>query len=446
MKKIKYIYMTAALAAIFTSCSQEAPFSAQEENTGRILTSNLSVEVKSDEMLVRSESDLPSPKDFTIEFCKADNLNTSVKKYDTMKSMPEVVSLPVGDYVIKAYYGGVYGTNGEAAAFDKPYYYGVSNTISVEANKILDNFEPITCSLANVKVSVIFDSALANAMSADSKVSVKVGESGTLDFTKDTQNAGYFEFVNGSNSLVATFSGKVNGSSIIETKTYDNVKAGNYYKITFRLHVIDPNDPGNIVPGENGGLTIDATVSYFDHGDSSDKSDVTPDDNEYLEDDMRPENGSTNNGDKEPQEPENPLGAKPEIVGDGVNIDQVNEVTEDMTCRLLITSETSIKEFKVEITSTNPGFLSAVDELLGTKLDLVNEQPNWDDLRSLGLPTGKEVTNPETKDENGNDIVVFDVTSFMPILNGFPGTHTFNVMVTNSGGITAKALQLKVNE
>lgn len=444
MKKINKFLTAALFAATLASCSQEAPFSSGEDGMGHFATSSLSLDVKTDQLAVRSAATVPSASEFTIEFCKASDPSTVVKSYDRMAEMPEVVSLTPGDYVIKATYGGTYGSNGETAGFDKPHYFGQSDPISVKADQISDDTKTIVCRLANVRVSVDFDETLKAAMSPDSKVLVKVGESGELEFTSNTTTDGFFYWVEGSHSLVATFSGKVSGVVTEEIKTYGGVKAGNYYKITFRLHVLDPNDPGELVPDESGLIIVDASVTHKDFGDT----DAGLEDDSYVEDDMRPENGEKPGKPDEPSEPSDPTDptAKPvTIVGVGVDIDKVNLVTDDMTCKLNIITESQIKEFLVNITSNNPGFMSALEDFGFTEtLDLVNENDMWTTLGQLGLPTGEEVTNPTAKDENGNDLVVFDVTTFMSILNGFEGLHEFKLTVTNAGGTVVKTLKLEV--
>ena len=65
---------------------------------GRVLASALSVELKTDEKLVRS-SGVPDVSDFTVDFIKADNLEDSPVKHFRYGDMPEVVTLPVGEYV-----------------------------------------------------------------------------------------------------------------------------------------------------------------------------------------------------------------------------------------------------------------------------------------------------------------------------------------------------------
>ena len=112
MKRIIYIYSIIALALGMASCSTEAPLQCGiPKREGRVLASALSVELKTDEKLVRS-SGVPDVSDFTVDFIKADNLEDSPVKHFRYGDMPEVVTLPVGEYVARAYYGGDYGSEG----------------------------------------------------------------------------------------------------------------------------------------------------------------------------------------------------------------------------------------------------------------------------------------------------------------------------------------------
>ena len=101
MKRIIYIYSIIALALGMASCSTEASLQCGiPKREGRVLASALSVELKTDEKLVRS-SGVPDVSDFTVDFIKADNLEDSPVKHFRYGDMPEVVTLPVGEYVAR---------------------------------------------------------------------------------------------------------------------------------------------------------------------------------------------------------------------------------------------------------------------------------------------------------------------------------------------------------
>lgn len=452
MKKFKNIYYLAAgFILAMTSCAKEAPFSAEsQEGVGRILVSSLSIDVKSEEVAVRSASTVPSTKDFSIEFYKTSDPETVVKKYEKYSSMPEVISLAAGEYIIKAVYGGTYGTNGETAAFDKPYYIGTSDPFTVVAEQINQAPKTIVCKLANVRVSVIFDDNLKAAMSSNSKVSVKIGQSNVLDFYPSQNGSnianGYFRFNENDAVLTATFSGKINGENVEETKTYNKIKEGLYYKITFRLHTFDPNDPGDIVPDENGGLNVDASVTYTEY---EDNNNLNPGEESYMEDDMRPQEGEDPGTGDEPGQ-DDPSGddvIDPSIEGpqitasEGVNLEGVNDVATLTSCVLYIHCDAGIKEFVVDIDS--PDLVKDLQGMSGWTssaghLDLINPEDKKDFLTSLlGREVGECLIGEKDMD--------FDITMFLTMLGSFKGVHKFNVTVKDLNNKTSFAsLQLEI--
>lgn len=471
MKKINKIYTFLAVALGLASCSNEAPFSADyPEGSGRVLTSSLDVQVKTENPKVRADQNgIPAPADFKVEFFNKENETKAEKTYESYGKMPEIVVLPAGEYKIVVSYGEDYDEYGSNAAFNKPHYEGSSDYFTVEKDKIIDNLDPIICRLVNVRVAVKFDASLKDKMSPDSKVSVKVGDSGnSLNFDVNTTQDGYFEYAEGSNTLAATFTGKVEDVEVIETKTFDDVKKGNYYVITFRLHSADASGNGNIDPDhDDSDFVVDASVSYVVNNDT-DLNDATPDDEQdlYLEDDMRPENGEDPNVGNQPgtedpgTDPENPddpnnpddgqKGTVPIFTTEGVDLDKVNDLVEDMTIIIYITSETTINKFDVEINSDNDGFLSAIDDMIGSSFSLIElnkDEGLGNSLSQLGFPVGSDVTNPTENDENGNAKIKFEITSDLQnLLNGFPGTHQFKLIVGNSAGMESKTLKIKVND
>lgn len=446
MKKIKYTYLILALAAGLASCSTEAPFSEERlDGEGRLLTSAIAVELKAEENLVRAASTEPDVNDFTVEFLNTGNLDAPVASY-RYGEMPEVVILPVGDYVARAYFGGEYGAEGATAAFSAPYYKGESVQFSIEENKITDNIGTVECSLANVKVTILFDENLVKVMSEDSKVTVKVGEKGSLSFTKNTDESGYFHYDEGSNTIAAEFSGIVDGDKTEESKSYPNVQPGNHYRITFKLHSIDPNEPGEINPGAEGEeIKIDATVQLEDRtGEGTNVGDPS-DEDIYMEDDRYPSEGDPEPG---PDDPGNNPGEGPTITAEApINLDQINEIVtnpdavaggadpEYVKCVLKVHSDSGITGFLVEIKSNTltPDELSQVD--LSDKLDLVNPGALKDKISGLGLPVGDEV--------KGKNDLDFDISGFMGLLCLLgEGNHEFILKVTDSKGTVQATLKL----
>lgn len=441
MKRYYNIFLNIALLLFLGACSQEAPFiEDKEEGEGRFLSSALSVEVSTDERLVRSESDgVPDVADFTVAFYDADHPDVVVKSF-TYGSMPEVVTLPVADYIVKAYYGGTYGADDSKAAFGAPYYLGESNRFSVAKDMIIDTVDPIVCRLSNVRVTILFDEKLVAAMDEDAKVSVRVGQSGALDFTKATDKSGYFAFDEGSNTMSAEFSGVINGEPVIESKSYDNVKPGNHYRITFKLHAVDPQEPGGINPGDEGSeIKVDASIQLDDFSGNGGSDVGEPGDNEiYMEDDRYPKN--------EPDEPDDPgtdTGSGPQITArEPINLDDWNIAVDGLKCVLDVHSDSGITRFKVKIDSpkltdevlTGVGLAAEFDLVTGKTAAGVDVKEG---LESLNLPVGDNV--------KGQKDVVFDVSKFMGLLGIYGAAdHLFILTVTDAeNNTTVKKLKLR---
>lgn len=420
MNKILNIIMALCLLTIVSGCSKEHEF--EETGYGKVNTRSLTVELIN-ETETRA-GDGVALADFKVEFFKKGSTEAAATyRYG---DMPEVVELPVGTYTATATYG-----ENPSAAWESPYYKGETLTdFEVKADQVTIVNDPIVCSLSNVKVTVYFSEELTAAMSADSKVSVKVGEHGTsLEFGKsDEGKAGYFAYVADSRTLAATFIGEVQGYSTTETKVYDDVNPGNHYKILFKLHTPD-EEPGDI----SGTLHVDATVAIENVNRT-----ITDDNETILVDDMRP-------GEDPKDDPKDPSeNSAPTIVGVApINLDGVNEVTGSSTVKVNVksTAPEGIQEFKVEIISEN----LTKDELegmgLSTHLDLVNPGDLLDPLQGLGFLKEGQTSLKGEKD------LEFDISSFMTPLSIFgPNTHKFKFTVSDSYGTTEKTLILKVIE
>ncbi|MCH5239310.1 MAG: DUF4493 domain-containing protein [Muribaculaceae bacterium] len=440
MKTIYTIALGFLLSLGFLSCNKEKPFEGEStEGTGRFLTSAINVEVKAEEAVTRTAG-VPTPDEFTVAFCKKETLNEALYQYN-YKEMPEVVTLPVGEYIVKAFYG----NDNIVAAFDAPAYYGESEILKVENGKVIDVVNPIVCTLYNVRVAVYFDQALKEVMGEDVKVAVKVGESGALDFTSGTESDGFFKYDEDSSTLSAVFTGTVNGAYLTETKTYDKIKRGTYYKLTFKLHGVETGaeEPGS----SSGSLKIDATVTFHDQSGNGGLN-VDPDSEEYLEDDRYPGNGDTEDPGEQPGQPVDPDNKTlPWMESDDVDINTVTDISdweEGKSLAVKILSPSLLTKFVCIIDSSTltPKELESVN--LKSELDLINDTDLFDNLGGLGFPVGEDITNPKTQDEDGNYIIVFDITKFVTMLNALgEGTHNFIFNLENEAGEKVCTLKLK---
>ena len=460
MKTKKYLYIALASFA-FASCNSEDPFEGDgKEGDGRFLTSSIDLEVKGDDFATRSVG-VPAPEEFTVSFYSADE--NSLPQGEALQTylytkMPEVVSLPVGRYVAQATYGGNYG-EGKNAAFDAPYYKGTSESFEISLGSILDNLSPVVCRPANVKVSVSFDKELLDVMGEGGKVSVRVGESGVLDFTPNTDAEGYFAYDEGSTTLTATFTGVVQGVQTSEIKTFDGVKPGLFYRVAFKLHRVDPNEPvypeepveGDIVVDKNdgSGIKLDASVSYKDvYGDEGLSTDFVED--EYLEDDLRPggstaddNTGGENPGEGDNKDPENPdeddptnpdnPDKTPPTFKEVGSTKEKNYDPEEFSVDILSSSEKGFTGFVVDIISDSltPEVLVGVN--LTDHIDLIHPGEFGEKIKALGFPIEDGV-------EGQQKVNVSIDPSFLGLLRALGKSNTeFKFTVTDEYGTTVKS-------
>lgn len=450
MKKYIYIMLAVVLAGIFASCSKDAPFdSADARGYGQLLTASLDVSLGNTQgpRSLRHKgvrAAVPSVRDFTVEFY-LDGSDTPEVSYK-YSDMPEIITLPVGNYRAVASYG-----SNSPAAWDEPYYAG-ETTFEIIADEITDKVDPIECSLSNVRVSIDFEQSLRDKMAAGASVTVKVGkgdndpEAGILVFTTDDieqDRSGFFAYADGSTTLAATFNGIVDGSQSVMTKSYTNVKPGMHYMITFKLRDAANEDPGFINPGGDGFVNVDSSIEEENMNRDVDSSE------DGINDDMRPQEGEPTPDQPGGDEPSDPASPAPEItVESPATLDGVNElevVEKDgenvsaypIVLKIFSHADAGITTFKVKIDSNTltPSELESVN--LTDELDLVNPGKYAPDLINLGFEVNV----------GGKKEVTLEITKFVPLLCVLgEGTHNFIITVGDANGTTTRTLKLHNNE
>ncbi len=436
MNKYIKISLSLAIVAMLGACAKDEPFTGKDyQGEGKVLKSALTLEINNADgvqrFYARTRAVAPSVDDFTVDFTREGETSPYVSY--TYKNMPEIVTLPAGAFTAVAHYG-----ENAAQAWEEPYFYGETKFIVV-ADKITDDVEPIVAKLNNIRVTIKFDSSLRNVMGSDAKVTVKVGESGSLDFTaSDEERSGYFAYVENSNSLTATFTGLVEGFNVVETKGYDNVAPGSHYNIVFRLHDAGAEDPGTIT----GGVTVDAFVEIVDMNVTLD-----PEEDEILKDDLRPVEGDEENPDT-PDVPGDDTKTKPqasalEPSGDyegytKLNLAAVNEVTDKLYCAWKVESKApgGFQKFDVEINSDTltPDELEGVG--LQKNLDLINPGQFEETLSGLGFPVNL----------GGKSEAEFDITGFLSLMALLgEANHEFKLTVTDANGTSVISIKLHTN-
>lgn len=413
--------MLAMVWLALPSCSKEDPFQpggsgGSDGKTGTVNFRKMLVEVNSQENQVRATD--VNVGEFLVEVVSS----TSVTEYvGTYADMPEIVTLPVGDYTVT-----VKSPSNPDAAWESPYYEGSQN-FTVKENEVTF-VDPVVCKLANVKVTVKYDPALQRVMDDDCAVTVQAGTGGQLVYAKAEARSGHFRYVSGEGTatLVATFRGTVDGNAEENFRTYTDVAPGNHYIITYRLKT--PGGPEPDITGTvNPGVNVDAVVEVVNMNVNVDVDD------DILPDTDRPQQGDPDNPD--PPTPPTPDKEPPTVVSTingSTDYDSPVEVTSSMSVKVKVTSLTGITAFTVDIVSDTltPETLGSVN--LTDHLDLVNPGSFEGALSGLGFPVNVG---------GMKDVPEFDISQLVPLLGALgPGDHKFILTVSDSNGTTVETL------
>lgn len=177
MKNI-YLITVCLLALSLVSCQKE------EAHT-RVETGSLHIDVDVFLRVNELNSALKSTaqtENFKVTIFKADG--TVALVFDNASDIPAVIELETGDYYVEAH-----SDNNLPAAFENPYYYGVSAVFTISSNS--QESVLVSCELANTIVTVIYS---ANIVSSFSTYSTTVSSpEGSLVYLETESRMGYFK-------------------------------------------------------------------------------------------------------------------------------------------------------------------------------------------------------------------------------------------------------------
>lgn len=436
--KFLYTLLSIALLLPFTACKDETweKEREKEEASGRLSLSTINLEIVNSKAF--DENTIPAVDDFIVEILRNGELYQTFWSYGTM---PSEIILPTGTYTVRARSGDV-----KAAAWWSPYFVG-TNSITIREDEVTE-VETIMCRLANIRVTINIDPELRSLISDDSYIRVAYqnenDDSKILTYTMDAidnDHEGYFEHLEGGKTLIASFVGKVDGEDTMWDIPCVNLGAGEHRVITLSLRG-NGETPGNTPGGdENPGGEEDNKPGDNLGDDDGNGGDNEDDDNSGtielsnglkidvtitvhnltyvidIDDDIFGGNQGGNN------QPENPgddgngdnTGSKVTVSFESsyLNLDGVNDARlfgpDLRPAVLLIKSETGFKHIFVKIDSPAlKGELGPLED----EFDLASATGDVaDSLDQLGLVRGDKVL--------GQKEVEFNVTTFIPLLQGF---------------------------
>ena len=338
----------------------------------------------------------------------------------TYGDMPEVLTLPVGSYTIS-----VKSHEVQKAEWERPLYLGTKE-FTVTKGKITD-IGVVTASFASLKVTVQFTDDLKPLLGDDVKVTVIANDQGSLVYTPSETRAGFFEVVEGSNTMIARFEGTIDGVYTTQDTPFSDVEAGQHRIVRYSAKS-NPDIPEQSGGISGSGITLDTSVINQDIN-----SDVI-----VSEDNI---DSSDRPGQEEPDQPgPGPDEPGPDQPGEkaidfvpfnspNLDLDAVNVATADFGNAIVrISASKGIKSLVVNIHTSNevlPGLLAGMG--LGEPFDLadINEDSTTgDSVKTLNLPFNSQVA--------GQTEVDFNISDFVPLLVDLAGNHEFTITVTDN--------------
>ncbi len=495
MKKILNIFYVGILSVLLLASCDKDFDNVMDKEEGSLSLKNFEVSVHNAEDVIESRSSSVNVNTFQVTIV---NKSTGEEAGTwTYGSLPEIVMLNEGSYTVK-----VKNQELEDAEWDSPYFYGEQD-FTIKKNDVTE-VEPIVCKLSNLKVSIKYSDELKSVIGSgdDILVDVTVGENSSLDFVYNETRSGYFRCDSENKSLVATFSGTVEGYYISEYKVISDVAAGQHRIITFSLKTApDVSDEYGAIG--TTGLSLNASVKTVDltRDVIVDEEVIEPDDYINLSDSelsfamdasskevsisssaewaatsdaswciVNPATGIKGNNTltvsvsgntatsartatitvnmgsiskeiivTQAAYSEQPAVAAPTITSSTINLATSNVVTSSSIVDVDVVAPGKIAKFIVTINMS--------DGNGGTF-----------DLSSVGLTNQFDLCNPGQykeglvglglpveDDVKGKDAMKFDISSFMSLLVIYSGDHVFKVDVTDELGQTSSAtLNLKV--
>lgn len=423
MKKIVNLLLLLAIILVTASCDREKlDYSAGEGNEGNGQGENLpTVELNLRDVLKVGIQETgvttPTTRGVSTDDFIVSLLDQSKKEVNSWvyKDMPDLISIVQGKYYIKA------RSHALQPVDTRAYYEGISNEFSVTPGAITE-VEPILCGMANIEVQPIIDEALSVYLGTDVVVTVTVGNASYSYTDIGNLSKMYFAPTAGEESVVyVAFSGTVDGYKEEFIKTYTSAP-GQILNVTFTLKNVTPD--GEIVSSGTVGLrmAVDLSVIRIDKNCNISMAE------EIIDEDDDNDDGSDD------------ANVKPVVEGRGFDIEVAQYVPkgdEGMVCIVDITAINRIANLFVTIESetltekvlNDVGLVKSFD--LAYPGDLESALGKDESGDGLGFPVSDQVI--------GQKNLVFDITSFTPLLNIYgAATHQFIIKVIDKKGNTVE--------
>lgn len=366
---------------------------------------------------------------YTISVLDAEGNEVVHKSYSEIKNNDDKLSLPAGNYTLKAS-----SSDQEVpyAEFEQPVY-GTSKDFSIIAGQVTEVGE-LTCTLLQCKVTVAYSDEFLASVTGNGSTKVTVTSGYPLEYTLNAnktyeQAAGFFA-VNGS-SMEVVFSGNIDGKSQKMTKVFTGIAPKQWRQIKF---VQKKNEQGtatfdiviqNLISDELLNNNIGANEEILGDDPSAPKGDggitLLPD---YADDEAAMNVFDVTYKTEDGQQKVESLSIK---VTEPTEKDGDGNLLPDMLIKLKALVPGGVKKFTIDISTDNPGFAAAVAVADATNLDLISPSAtNMVIFDVVPFPYGADLLN-QTE-------IAFDLSNAQTAIYSYKGTHTFSMTIVDNNG------------
>ena len=248
MKKIQYLLSGMLLAVMSVSCSQDMDMDSNQGYLTLKINSLVSTHDPNGTRTAAPEG--YDAKTLHVEIKSAEG--TVVKSTDNFASDTEFqgnIKLLAGTYTIIAHSA---NWDGNGSGFGTPYYYG-SSTVTVMPKSLVKG--SVTCTQANVKLTVNYDQSFVNGFkSAKTTISSVLDGISPLEFIMtETTQSGYIPADNFTAKLDVV---NKNDAAYTLSRDFTDVQPRDHYILNFKVA-----DEGYLGDGTNSGIEVEVDES-----------------------------------------------------------------------------------------------------------------------------------------------------------------------------------------
>lgn len=401
MKKTLTVIL--AIASLLAAGCKEKEY-VRQTASGQLAFAGISTDAGVVEVDTKAEAASDS---YCISITNAQGELACQTTWGEVKAASKKILLPVGGYTMTV----MSAAELPLAGWENPVYTAQAE-FQIKADEITQ-LEDLVCKIAQVKITVDYTEEFLASVTGNGNINVTL--TGALDYamTKEEgsepvyeKRAGYFACDREiASTLVVTYVGSIDGKDSKMVKTFEGIKAGQWHKIVFAKKLTD-----------EGNATVAITIDDFVE-------------DEDLNHDVP--GGEDSMGD-DPDAPSGDGGIKLESTC-SYDITQPIVIPangEPFVFTLKAIVPNGVNKFIVDVQSTNSAIIDAIKLINDDKstLDLVNPSAGAIEVFTTILPF------PYGENVKGKDSIDFDLSEAQVPLNGFPGTHTFVMNVTDKKG------------